>query len=347
MNPKPTFSTLQRVETRHSVMRFFATAIALAFAVIAPSAASAAPVNIPELNNGLVYTYYAIPKKPADEKADDYKDKLAAYEDHMKIYQTLKTRGVLEELRQFLSPLKLLHPLILVADECGSPTASPHYTTEEWTIHMCYEFLRLVQEIAPKQTTPDGVTPAQATVGLFVGVILHETGHAVFHTMNVPMFGREEDAADQMAALIALQFNKDVAATIIKGFVYFWRVERDFGADPPTKAPDPKSKDYPNGETAAQKNARCMIDPFCAYADEHGTASQRMYNTVCLALGAYPDTFKEFADKIGLPKARADNCANEYKQVVHAFAATLMPYIDKTLMKKVQETDWLMPNELK
>ena len=45
------------------------------------------------------------------------------------------------------------------------------------------------------------------------------------------------------------------------------------------------------------------------FADEHGTSSQRFYNTMCLAYGGDPQTFKEFVDKGWLPKDRAANCA--------------------------------------
>ena len=33
---------------------------------------------------------------------------------------------------------------------------------------------------------------------------------------NIPVFGREEDAADQLSAFLMLQFGKDVARTTIR-----------------------------------------------------------------------------------------------------------------------------------
>jgi hypothetical protein len=66
-----------------------------------------------------------------------------------------------------------------------------------------------------------------------------------------------------------------------------------------------------------------------AILDEHGTSSQRFYNTLCLAYGGDPQTFKEFVDKGWLPKARAANCAAEYQQIKQASRRQL-PYIDST-----------------
>ena len=94
------------------------------------------------------------------------------------------------------------------------------------------------------------------------------------------MFGRQEDAADQMAGFIALQFNKETARTVIKGFAYFWQLEAEGRADPPTTLPNPSDPNYPS-----DPKQQCSLDPLCAFSDEHGTASQRVYNTLCIAYG--------------------------------------------------------------
>ena len=90
-----------------------------------------------------------------------------------------------------------------------------------------------------------------------------------------------------------------------------------------------------------------MSDPMCAYSDEHGTSSQRLYNTLCLAYGGDPDAFKGFVNDGWLPKDRAPDCGREFKQIQFAFVKTILPFIDQKQMKKVQETQWLTPQELR
>src|SRR5205814_9175913 len=107
----------------------------------------------------------------------------------------------------------------------------------------------------------------QIMLGLYAAVLMHETGHAMFDLLRIPVFGREEDAADQMAAFVALNRNKDMARIIISGFAYFWLAL----GNPPTKAPDPSSPNAPKSDIG-----KCFSDPICAYADEHGTSWQRM-----------------------------------------------------------------------
>jgi hypothetical protein len=44
-----------------------------------------------------------------------------------------------------------------------------------------------------------------------------------FDMFNVPIFGHEEDAADNFATFIMLQFGKGQARRLINGAVWAWR----------------------------------------------------------------------------------------------------------------------------
>jgi hypothetical protein len=220
----------------------------------------------------------------------------------------LKQFRMLEQLAEFLSPLRLPHKYTLLAHECGFINA--FYQPGKWNIHLCYEFIEMLERMGPRKGQASDFTYEEAVVGAFVGVMLHENGHAVFDMFDVPVFGREEDAADEISTYIALQFNPDVARKVVRGFAYM-------------------SKVY-----FAQYAPR--------FSDEHGTGLQRYYNTLCIAYGSdYSALFKEFVDQGELPKERAANCRHEYEQINAAFQKTLLPFIDQDLMKKVQARQWL------
>jgi Putative metallopeptidase len=234
------------------------------------------------------------------------------------VYESLKERKILEELQRFLAPLNLPHPLRLVTTECGFVNA--FYRPPDRSLFICYELVANIIENAPKTASEDRfVTREAAIVGNLVGVVLHEGGHMLFDMLDVPVFGREEDAADETASFIALQFNKDVARTVVKGFAYFWRREKDPAASA----------------------------PMSVWSDEHGSASQRMFNALCLAYGGDPQTFQEFVDRGWLPTKRAGHCAQEYIQLKNAFVDTVLPFIDQDLMARVQHAQWLTADELK
>jgi Putative metallopeptidase len=234
------------------------------------------------------------------------------------VYKSLQERKILEELQHFLAPLHLPHPLRLLAKQCGVVNA--FYNASNRSLTICYELVAEIIDSAPQTVSEDGfVTREAAIVGNLIGVLLHEGGHMLFDMLDVPVFGREEDAADQTASFMALQFNKDVARTIVKGFVYFWAREQDPAASA----------------------------PMGVWSDEHGSASQRMYSALCLAYGGDPQTFQEFIDRGWLPKKRADHCDQEFAQVKRAFVNTVLPFIDQDLMARVQQTQWLTADELK
>ena len=61
---------------------------------------------------------------------------------------------------------------------------------DENVITVCYEFLADILKNAPEETVPSGITRQDAILGPVVDVFLHESGHAMFDLLKVPVFGR-------------------------------------------------------------------------------------------------------------------------------------------------------------
>jgi hypothetical protein len=236
-------------------------------------------------------------------------------QDYLKpVYERLKNRKVLEQLRDFLSPLRLPVTLKITLLQCDDSNAFWDGRAEG--LKICYEYVDWVERLAPTQTTPEGFTPQDVIAGEFVDVTLHEMGHAVFDLFDVPVLGGQEDAADQIAGFMMLQFGQDVALRTISGTAYAYQ------------------------QQAKQQNLSRT-----SFADEHETDEQRMYNFLCLAYGAQPTTFQRFVDSNLLPAKRAANCAHEYRQAQRAFMKTMMPHVDQELMRKVQAMQMLRPDD--
>jgi hypothetical protein len=133
----------------------------------------------------------------------------------------LKERRVLEKFKVFLSPLRLPRVLRLKFEGCDG-TSNAWY--EDDTITICYEYIDDILQNAPKETTPAGVSRTDAIIGPTLEVVLHEVGHAVFDYLNVPVLGREEDAADQFACYLLLEFAKTDVRRLIVGVAYSYNV---------------------------------------------------------------------------------------------------------------------------
>jgi hypothetical protein len=243
------------------------------------------------------------------------KDKLVKLRDKYEalkgVRDRLKKSQLLERYSQFLAPLILPTTLRLRAKECGEENA--FYSSEDTSINLCYEYVLKFEKKAPTETTPEGITPADGLVGSIVSTLLHETGHALFSIYRIPILGREEDAADQIAGYVMMQFGTDVARTTIKGAAWKW-YSQDW-SEPP-------------------------------YHDVHSPAQQRFYSFLCMGYGGNPDAFKQFIELGWLPKWRAPNCVYEYQQARLAFDTTVLPHVDPALMAKVRSGTWLRAAEM-
>lgn len=230
---------------------------------------------------------------------------------HQPIYQRLKEARFLERLQEFLSPVRLPRTLRIRTEGCDGDANASY---EDDAIVICYEYIDEIWKTVPTETTPAGVRPIDALVGPVFDTCLHEFGHAIFDMLKLPVFGREEDAADQVAAYLTLQLGKDEARRQIGGTAYAYMTEAKAAKEPP----------------ALQQ-----------FANEHGTPAQRFYNLLCIAYGADAKLFGDLVAKGYLPKERAENCADEYKQVAFAFKKLVGPHIDRGLAKKVLHQSWL------
>ena len=179
-----------------------------------------------------------------------------------------------------------------------------------------YEFLKRILETLPNESNPDGVTPADAAVGQVFWVTLHEVGHATFDILDVPIFGHEEDAADNFATYIMLQFGEGQARRLIAGAAWAWRAYLG---------------DY-------KKNPVVPLR-LSAFESDHGLPQERFYNLVCLSFGADRAGFADLANY--LPPTRAPGCAFEYRTLIRAFKKEVSPHIDPEMARRVLDTNWL------
>jgi Putative metallopeptidase len=230
---------------------------------------------------------------------------------HQPLYEMLKEHRVLERLQEIFSPFQL--PIELTFKTIGCDGVSNAWYSRP-TVTICYEYLAEIQRDMPKETTPAGVTPADAVLGQFFYAVAHEVGHAMFDLLNVPVFGHQEDAADQFAGYIILQFGKADARRLILGAAHSY------------------SKYVKNPTVTA---------PLTAFSDEHGPPAQRYYNLLCLAYGADPVLFGDVVDMKYLPKERARLCRGQYGELNYAFHQLIGPHLDRQLANQVMDKSWL------
>lgn len=209
----------------------------------------------------------------------------------------------LPEVQAIDSMFVLPRPLRFVAAECGEFGA--FYRVAGAEVVLCYETLRTLYERGQEQQRVQGLGDdhplryVQANVRF---IVLHETGHALVHLLDLPVTGRQEDAVDQLAAILMLRFAglDETPAEVIDNLrmAANWMLSRSTGA--------------------------YNLD---AYADEHALGEQRYFNLQCLIYGTDPDGFSGMVGAGDLTAARANGCARETRLVTRAWLRLLLPYL--------------------
>jgi Putative metallopeptidase len=273
-------------------------ALTIALVLSATHSAGAQPAKAAKANS--IDIQYVAPKSP----------------EHQQVLDLVKEHRTLEKIQQLLSPLRLPRRLLIKIEGCDGVSNAWY---GDGAVTVCYEYLDELWKNAAPETTPAGIAPIDTLIGPVVDVFLHEAGHAVFDILEVPLFGREEDAADQFSVYIMLKMEKDEARRLIMGNAYQYKGD-------------------------IQSSTVSM--PLKKFADEHGTPSQRFYNVLCLAYGADKVLFADFVSKGYLPQDRSEGCEDEYAQVDRAFRRLIMPSVDVRIARSVHKR-WLLPADTK
>lgn len=142
---------------------------------------------------------------------------------------------------------------------------------------------------------PEDEDAAQFVTSNVIATFYHELGHALIDVLDLPVLGKEEDAADSLSAVLTHQIWNEEAATQITydtAFAYSLYAE------------DPEDWDG-------------------AFADTHSLNQQRYYTLVCLFYGADPKAREQVAVDLELPEDRAEWCEEEFTQADESWAAML------------------------
>ncbi len=130
-------------------------------------------------------------------------------------------------------------------------------------------------------------------------VMQHEIGHLFVAEFGLPVLGKEEDAADSLAALFLLNQQSEEANQALIDSADGWYLA-EF---------DNPSEEYEAAD----------------FYDEHSLSIQRAYQVVCFMVGADPETFAEVAEEYEIDPERQESCAFDYEQASNSWAGLLEP----------------------
>lgn len=206
----------------------------------------------------------------------------------------LRRERVLEDFVETMNGfVRIPGDVEVIAKDCGEVNA--FYVPEDHSIELCYE-LSAGERKAFAEAGDSGEELDSVVYQSMVSTLYHEAGHALIGELDLPVTGREEDVADQMAAYILTIDDESKDLLITTADSYYLSAER-------TGPPD---------ETAM--------------ADSHSLDAQRSVNFVCYVYGSDEETFGYLVEDGILDPDRAEGCADEYDLMVRAWDVLLAPY---------------------
>ena len=119
-------------------------------------------------------------------------------------------------------------------------------------------------------------------------VLYHEVAHLLFHQLNLPILGREEDAADNMATWILLNKRTPEADKALADAANGWILS---------------GIAYDSGGEESD------------FYDTHSLDKQRAFQIVCLMVGSDETAFRPIANEYRMERDRQESCYWDYETV--------------------------------
>lgn len=130
----------------------------------------------------------------------------------------------------------------------------------------------------------------------------HEVGHMFVSEFELPVLGKEEDAADALAAvqLLGPDADEDWGNALISAADEWY--------------------------FSAVKNTGSGVEEL-SYYDDHALDIERAYAMVCMMVGADPEWFGDVAKAYDMEPDRQEACQGVYEQAARSWTSLLEPHL--------------------
>jgi len=130
-------------------------------------------------------------------------------------------------------------------------------------------------------------------------ILYHEIGHLFVGELGLPVLGKNEDAADSLAAVLLLDENEDWSDAVLRDSAEGWYLS-------------PFNGDSVPGDWA--------------FMDEHSLDKQRAFFFVCMMVGNNQDYYGELATEYGMDADRQEKCKYVFAQAHDSWTQLLAPH---------------------
>lgn len=211
------------------------------------------------------------------------------------IEKQIRVSGVASDIAAFINEqYQLTEPLVFIFGGIDGPLYDPNSNE----ILIPYTFIEDVRRrFKSVEYSETGVSITDATLDSVMHTLFHELAHALISTYEIPVVGKEEDAADSLASVLLIEFFDDGAEIAISAADLF----------------DLESEDIEEFEEED-------------FWGEHSLDAQRFYSTLCHVYGSDPEKYAYIKKDAGFSEQRAELCIDEYESISRSWFVLLKPY---------------------
>ncbi|WP_405967419.1 DUF4344 domain-containing metallopeptidase [Streptomyces sp. NBC_00015] len=195
-----------------------------------------------------------------------------------------------EAVRHITALVRLNPPVAMTVRSCDGE--GPSYDPRTREVEICYDEISETRGLY--RDAGQGLSD-DALSAVLLESLFHESAHAVIDVLGLVVRGKEEDFADQFAALMLLRQGAEGEERLLD-VAETWRLS----------AITYENEDEDGGQ-----------------ADEHSTDHQRAVAYLCYLYGAAPANHADVIGTDTLPAGRARGCAREWKRAQAAWTNAL------------------------
>ena len=193
------------------------------------------------------------------------------------------------------------HPLTIVFGANDGPLYDPARND----ILIPYTFLDEVEQrfkavnyADDNQSNANPENLEQAVMDVVIHTLFHELDHALIATYALPIVGKEENAADNLAAVLSIEYFENGAEIAISAADLF----------------------YLEGDEITEFEE-------ADFWDEHSLDLQRYYATLCHVYGSDDTQYAYLLEETGFSDERAELCIGDYERMTNNWLTLLDVYM--------------------
>ncbi|QUM79698.1 hypothetical protein HWV01_04905 [Moritella sp. 5] len=194
-----------------------------------------------------------------------------------------------------------LQPLTIVFGANDGPLYDPtrNYILIPYTfLDEVEQRFKAVNYVGDNQGNANPENLVQVVMDVLIHTLFHELAHALITTYELPIVGKEEDAADNLAAVLSIEYFENGAEIAISAADLF----------------------YLEGDEITEFEE-------ADFWDEHSLDLQRYYATLCHVYGSDDTQYAYLLEDTGFSDERAELCIGNYERMTNNWLTLLDVYM--------------------